>query len=169
MANRSGSIRYYSTSVAVEQSMQEVAGLLREYGAQRFEQVWEAGRTVAIRFNLPVPEARFGFMPVVLRPQVDGLAYALQERHNIDDPEQVERVAWRQLKGILEGILMAADTGMFSTAQVLLGMAETPSGETLWEQMQRRETLALPAPRDSEIVEAELVRAPEGREGEDGD
>jgi hypothetical protein len=154
---KKGSIRYYTTSVPVEQSMQEVASLLREYGAQRFEQVWddETGDTVAVRFNLPVPEAQFGFMPVVLRPRVCALARALQQRHGVDDREQVQRVAWRQLKGILEGILMAADTGMFSTAQVLLGMAETPSGEALWDLMRERETLALPAPEDR-VFEAEV-------------
>lgn len=144
----SGSVRFYSTSVAPEKSLSEVAGLLRQYGAQRFEQVWEAGRTVAVRFNLPAPEARFGFMSIVLRPKVDALAATLRERHNIDDPAQVERVAWRQLKGILEGILMAADTGMFSAAQVLLGMAETPTGETLWETLAQRQTLALPPADD---------------------
>ncbi len=143
MSKREGSVRYYSTSVAVEKSLGEVAGLLREYGAQRFEQVWEAGRTVAVRFNLPSPEARFGFMPVVLRPQTDGLAGVLLKRHNIDDPAQVERVAWRQLKGILEGMLLATDGGMFSAGQVLLGMAETPNGETLWDQLREQSTLAI--------------------------
>lgn len=142
--SKRGSIRFYSTKVDVEKSMQEVATLLREYGAQRFEQVWEAGRTVAVRFNLPVPEAEFGFMGVVLRPQIDGLRTALREQHNIDDPDQVERVAWRQLKGILEGILMATETGMFSPAQVLLGMAETGDGSTLWETMRKQSTLAIP-------------------------
>lgn len=157
---KKGSIRYYTTSISVEQSMQEVATMLREYGAQRFEQVWEGGRTVAVRFNLPVPEAEFGFMPVVLRPQTDKLATALRKRHNVDDPDQVERVAWRQLKGVLEGILMAADTGMFSAAQVLLGMAESDSGEPLWDALKRRETLALPEPRDqgdTQVIEAEII------------
>lgn len=143
---KKGSIRFYSTGVAVEKSMQEVATLLREYGAQRFEQVWDAGRTVAVRFNLPVPEARFGFMPIVLRPRIQRLAAALRERHNIDDSEQVERVAWRQLKGTLEGILMACDTGMFDVGQVLLGMAETATGEPLWEIVREMDHLALPAP-----------------------
>jgi hypothetical protein len=137
--------------------MQEVATMLREYGAQRFEQVWEAGRTVAIRFNLPVPEAAFGFMPIVLAPQTDGLRRALREQHRIDDDEQVERVAWRQLKGILEGILLATETGMFSAAQVLLGMAETPTGETMWEVMRSRDTLALPAPREPQEAEYEVL------------
>lgn len=142
-----GSVRFYSTSVPVDRSLQEVAALLRQYGAQRFEQVWEAGRTVAVRFNLPVPEADFGFMAVVLRPRVSSVADVLRERHNIDDPAQADRVAWRQLKGILEGILMAVDTGMFSAPQVLLGMAETRTGETLWETFVERgaDVLAIPA------------------------
>lgn len=149
---KKGSIRYYSTSVDVEQSMQEVASMLREYGAQRFEQVWEGNRTVAVRFNLPVPEAEWGFMPVVLRPQMDALAAGLRKRHRIDEPEQVERVAWRQLKGVLEGVLMAADTGMFSTAQVLMGMAEGSDGRTLWESLRSMDTLALPGTTDEPMV-----------------
>ena len=146
------SVRFYSTNVSPEKSLAEVASMLRQYGAQRFEQVWEGDRTTAVRFNLPVPEAEFGFMPVVLRPQTDKLASVLRQKHRVDDPDQVERVAWRQLKGVLEGILMAADTGMFSAAQVLMGMAETDSGEPLWDVMRRQPLLALPS---GEVHEAE--------------
>ena len=126
------SIRFYSTNVSPEKSLGEVAELLRKYGAQRFEQVWEGNRTVAVRFNLPVPEAELGFMAVVLKPQTAVLAQQLRQKHRIDDPDQVERVAWRQLKGVLEGILIAVDTGMFTVPELFLGMAESHGGEPLW-------------------------------------
>lgn len=142
----SDSIRFYSTKVTPEASLAEVATLLRKYGAQRFEQVWEAGRTRAIRFNLPVPEAEFGFMSVLLEPKIDTLRTKLFERHKIDDEEQVERVAWRQLKGILEGILLAIDTGMFSAPELFLGMAETKTGSTLWEAFLTEPELLLIGP-----------------------
>lgn len=150
---KKGSIRFHTTKVKTEVSLQEVATLLREYGAQRFEQVWEDDRTVAVRFNLPVPEAKFGHMSIVLRPRMGALSMALRAEHNIYDEDQVERIAWRQLKGILEGILMAADSGMFTAAQLFLGMAETSEGESLWEQVISGDhaTLLLPAT----IVEAE--------------
>ena len=150
------SVRFYSTKVDPEKSLQEVAGLLRKYGAQRFEQRWEDNRTVAIRFTLPAPEARFGHLPIIMRPKVEHLARELRERHGIEDDDQVDRVAWRQLKGILEGILMAADSGMFSAAQILVGMAEDPmTGITLWEiacEQDELQPLLLQPGQDYEIV-----------------
>lgn len=129
------SVRFYSTKVDPARSLSEVAELLRKYGAQRFEQVWEAGRTVAVRFNLPVPEAELGHMAVVLKPRTEELARKLWDVHGIDDPDQVDRVAWRQLKGVLEGILLAVDTGMFSVPELFLGMAEAGDGAPLWEHL----------------------------------
>ena len=153
------SVRFYSTNVAPEKSLSEVVGLLRKYGAQRFEQMWDGfGHTSAIRFNLPTPEAAFGHIDVILRPKTDVLADKLWQAHRIDDDDQVERVAWRQLKGILEGILLAADTGMFSPAQLLLGMGETfdqnGNPTTVWESMKMLDSLPLALPP---VVEAELI------------
>ena len=152
----SESVRFYSTSVSPEKSLGEVAALLRKYGAQRFEQMWDAGKTTGVRFNLPTPEAAFGFIDVVLRPKTDVLASKLRRAHRMDDPDQVERVAWRQLKGILEGILLGVDTGMFSAGQMFLGMAEDPeSGQPMWDVVcQRGIAGLLPAP---EIQEAEVI------------
>lgn len=151
----SNSVRYYSTKVSPARSLAEVSDLLRQYGAQRFEQVWEAGRTVAVRFNLPVPQAELGFMAVVLRPKTEVLARKLKSRHSIDDSEQVDRVAWRQLKGVLEGILMAVDTGMFTAPELLLGMAEGGDGRSLWQHvLERPEVLMLgagPMPEPKEV------------------
>ena len=53
------SVRFYTTEVSPEKSLQEVMGLLRKYGAQRFEMVWEDGKTTAVRFNLSTPEGGF--------------------------------------------------------------------------------------------------------------
>ena len=140
------SIRFYSTSVSPEASLGEVAGLLRKYGAQRFEQVWEGGRTVAVRFNLPVPSAELGFMAILLKPQTHVLAAKLKAQHRITDLDQVERVAWRQLKGVLEGILIAVDTGMFTVPEIFLGMAETGTGQTLWEAFMEHPDILLLSP-----------------------
>ena len=126
----SDSVRFYSTEVSPEQSLGEVMKLLRRYGATRFEMLWGRSGVDAVRFGMPTPQ---GVLAVILRPQLLHLGRELRERHGVKDPEQVQRVAWRQLKGILEGLLMAADTGMFPAGQLFLGMAETPTGESMWE------------------------------------
>ena len=155
------SVRFYSTKVSPEGSLGEVAQMLRKYGAQRFEQMWEGGKTIGVRFNLPTPEAAFGFIDVVLRPKTDVLANKLWEAHRIDDADQVERVAWRQLKGILEGILLGVDTGMFSAGQMFLGMAEDPdTGEPLWDVVCQRGIAGLLPPPD--IEEAEVLEITRG-------
>ena len=158
----SDNTRFYTTKVPPEKSLAEVTGLLRKYGAQRFEMVWDNGRTTAVRFNLPVPEAEFGFIDVVLSPKIEVLKKRMQYtpsgrwRGTAND-DQIERVAWRQLKTILEGMLLAVDTGMFSAGQVFLGMAEDPaSGQPMWDVVcQRGIAGLLPAPQ--EILEAEVL------------
>ena len=155
----SDSVRFYSTSVSPEKSLGEVAVLLRKYGAQRFEQMWDGGKTTGVRFNLPTPEASFGFIDVVLKPKTDVLANKLWEAHRIDEEIQVERVAWRQLKGILEGILLGVDTGMFSAGQMFLGMAEDPeTGQPMWDVVCQRGIAGLLPP--PEIADAEFEEIP---------
>lgn len=151
----SDSVRFYSTSISPEKSLTEVAGLLRKYGAQRFEQMWDGGTTTGVRFNLPTPEAAFGFIDVILKPKTDVLSSKLWESHRIDEPDQIERVAWRQLKGILEGILMGVDTGMFSAGQMFLGMAEHPSGEPMWDVVCQQGIAGLLPPPP--IQEADII------------
>ncbi len=155
----SNSVRFYSTKVSPENSLGEVAALLRKYGAQRFEQMWNGGKTTGVRFNLPTPEASFGFIDVVLKPKTDVLADKLWEAHRIDEEIQVERVAWRQLKGILEGILLGVDTGMFSAGQMFLGMAEDPeTGQPMWDVVCQRGIAGLlppPAIAEADFEEIE--------------
>ena len=157
----SDNVRFYTTEVSPEKSLTEVTALLRKYGAQRFEMVWEEGRTTAVRFNLPVPEAAFGFIDIVLRPKIDLLGRKMRSntRTRRVTPEQIERTAWRQLKGILEGMLMAVDTGMFSAGQLFLGMAEDPeSGRPMWDVVCERGIAGLlPAPE----IEAEVLAVEE--------
>lgn len=152
---KKGPVRFHTTDVPPSRSLAEVAELLRQYGARRFEQLWtDEGETYAVRFDIAVPEAK-SHMAVVLRPKVEALAAVLLERHRIRDAEQVNRVAWRQLKGILEGILMAADSGMFTAPQLFLGMAERQDGEALWDAITDQPgAFGLLAPP---VVEAEIL------------
>ena len=53
-----------------------------------------------------------------------------------------------------EGMLLAADTGMFSAGQVFMGMAETDDGEPLWDVVVAQGVAGLLAPvADYEEVE----------------
>lgn len=120
------SVRYYSTTVDVENSMMEIASLLRKYGVRRWNIDYddESGRQV-LRFALPDPDLPGGVLPVRLEPRLERVAERLREVHRIDDPDQVARVAWRQMKGILEGMLLAADGELLNVTQLFLGMGET--------------------------------------------
>ncbi len=146
-----------TTTVAPEQSLGEIQALLRKYGARRFGTEWGEDGILSVHFNLPVPEAD-GMMNVVLRPKIDAVRDKMKytptgrERSNTN-AAQVERVAWRQMKAILEGMLLAADTGMFSAGQVFMGMAETDDGEPLWDVVVAHGVAGLLAP----VVEAELI------------
>ncbi len=153
----SGQPRFYTTTVPPEQSLGEIQALLRKYGARRFGTEWSDEGIASVHFNLPVPEAD-GMINVVLRPKLDEVRKKMTRtpggrlRHGINNA-QVERVAWRQMKAILEGMLLAADTGMFSAGQVFMGMAETEDGEPLWDVVVAQGVAGLLAP----VVEAELI------------
>ncbi|MCK5651766.1 MAG: hypothetical protein KAJ42_10330 [Gemmatimonadetes bacterium] len=150
--------RFYTTNVSPEQSLGEIQALLRKYGARRFGTEWSEEGVASVHFNLPVPEAE-GMMNVVLRPKLDAvrkkMAYTPTGRHRGSaNNAQVERVAWRQMKAILEGMLLAADTGMFSAGQVFMGMAETDDGEPLWDVVVSQGIAGLLAPvADYEVIE----------------
>jgi len=142
--------RFYTTNVSPEQSLGEIQALLRKYGARRFGTEWSGEGVASVHFNLPVPEAE-GMMNVVLRPKLDAVRKKMTRtpggriRRGINTA-QVERVAWRQMKAILEGMLLAADTGMFSAGQVFMGMAETDDGQPLWDVVVAQGVAGLLAP-----------------------
>ena len=150
--------RFYTTTVAPEQSLGEIQALLRKYGARRFGTEWSEDGIQSVHFNLPVPESD-GMMNVVLKPKLAAVKEKMSRtptgklRHGHIHMAQVERVAWRQMKAILEGMLLAADTGMFSAGQVFMGMAETDDGEPLWDVVVAHGVAGLLAP----VVEAELI------------
>ncbi len=151
--------RFYTTKVPPEETLGEIQAMLRKYGARRFSTEWNENGVEYVSFNLPVPEAAFGFMDVVLRPKIEAVRDKMRHtpsgriRHNIK-MAQVERVAWRQMKAILEGMLLAADTGMFSVGQVFMGMAETRDGQPLWDVICKTGIAGLlpPAEADYEIM-----------------
>ncbi len=150
--------RFYTTKVPPEETLGEIQGLLRKYGARRFGTEWTEEGIASVHFNLPVAEAD-GMMNVVLRPKLDAVREKMSRtptgllRHGIKQA-QVERVAWRQMKAILEGMLLAADTGMFSAGQVFMGMAETDDGEPLWDVVVAQGVAGLLAPvADYEVIE----------------
>ena len=149
--------RFYTTTVSPEESLGEIQALLRRYGARRFGTEWTEDGVASVHFNLPVPEAD-GMMNIVLRPKIDAVRKKMsltpggRLRVGIKQA-QVERVAWRQMKAILEGMLLAADTGMFSAGQVFMGMAETDDGEPLWDVVVAHGVAGLLAP----VIDAELV------------
>lgn len=133
-------VRFYTTEVPVEQTMSEVGGLLRQYGVRRFSMDYdeESGEHM-LRFALPDSSVPGGMLPVRLAPKLGPVRNQLAEKHNITDAERVQRVAWRQLKAILEGILLNLDGGPVSVAQLFLGMTEVPDGRggttTVYELM----------------------------------
>ena len=146
----SGQPRFYTTKVPPEETLGEIQALLRKYGARRFGTEWGENGITSVHFNLPVPEAE-GMMNVVLRPKLEAVRKKMSRtptglvRSGIQQT-QVERVAWRQMKAILEGMLLAADTGMFSAGQVFMGMAETEDGEPLWDVVVAQGVAGLLAP-----------------------
>lgn len=88
--------RFYTTSISAIRTVNEIAGLVAEYGARGYGVELDDDRNpVALNFTMRVPSQ--GEVPVRLEAQIDGIARRLG-----GDRDQARRTAWRQLKTWVE-------------------------------------------------------------------
>ena len=127
-------MKYYTTSVNVDQTIAEISKCVREMGGTRFGQEWDDdGQTVAIVFAL---DTDHGQMPVRMECEADRIMAKLSNdkspnlRPKHRTFEHASRVAWRRVKHMVEGISMAVKDGVVTPQEALLGYAILKDGRT---------------------------------------
>lgn len=126
-------IKYQDTKVPVEQTLSELAGLVKRYGGARFEQGWTPeGRVSEVRFairhdtlsELPVRlPARTGRVQAILYEAGLWRSYPRQEREE-KIAAQAERISWRHVKDLTEQLLLAVSLDIRSLAEAFLADVE---------------------------------------------
>lgn len=122
-------IKYATTKIEVTRSLGEIQGIVARYGATRFETRWNRDGTVwGVRFAIAADE---GELPVALKTGTERIFEILAEARgprarasNEDLREQAERIAWRQMKDLIEQLLLAVETGLFNLAAAFMAHVE---------------------------------------------
>lgn len=120
------------TAVTPERSQQEIAGLLRRYGADGFAYAWENGQAMVafkahdrqVRFVLPLPSDRrlFEKTPAGRTRSKAQIEAAL---------EQETRRRWRALALAIKAKLEVVETGISSFEEEFLAHIVLPDGRTV--------------------------------------
>jgi hypothetical protein len=135
-------VRYGSTTIEPHVTLGEASRLLGEFGAYRFEQLFEEMIPVGVRFSFPVKGTPF---PVTMRAPIDSV---LEQLHGAEHlrvaavrnrrtplPEAelrraAARIAWRRLYYLLEQVLLLAQDRDFPAYQLLMGFYEMEDPRT---------------------------------------
>lgn len=131
-------IANYSTTVSVDRTLMEIQRMLTRAGAVSVRVDYTGVDPIALAFLLPVGETEVAFR-LPIKP--DGVAAALQ-RDSVPaskrTPEHVRRVAWRTVRDWLRAQLALIEAEQATLAEAMLPYAVTPSGRTLYQELEYR-------------------------------
>lgn len=123
------------TSVPVERSRNEIAGLLVKAGSTKFAYATEPGRS-AIQF-----EYRGGlYRMVVALPSIDEFRYTPANRirsaaEQVKMQDQAHRSRWRALALMVKAAIVAVDSGSVTPEQAFGGYFVLPNGRTAADEL----------------------------------
>lgn len=138
-------IKYQTTTIDATQSANEIGVLVGKYGARQFSLHWdEEGELRGVSFVL-VDQRYGGIVPIRLGARTDSIYEILtaSRSYSFDEKkvaQQANRIAWRQLRDLVEQLLLAAKTGLFSIVEAFMAhvVIETAEGaETMGEYFAR--------------------------------
>jgi len=138
----------YTTKVPVSRSLQLIQELLVRAGAQSILTDFEQGEAAAISFRIQRGERSLGIrLPGNWRGVLQVMTKDPKVPRSLKRTDQAKRVAWRTVHDWLRAQLAMVEVGNASMEQVMLSYVVAPSGETLYERLEREEfyQLALPA------------------------
>lgn len=135
MASRKDGLmpRYWSTEVPASKSAAETAELIREHGASSITAHYSAGgEPSGISFVMEVPD--LGLVPVHLMAESEALERRLRNAGRSlksSYATQARRVAWRQLKGLVELQLETVANGVKPFHSMFLADIMREDGQTI--------------------------------------
>ena len=139
-----------TTHISAERTAQEIATLLAQSGASAVLTEYGKDRKISgLSFRLEVGNKQ---VPCTLPARIEPVFNYLQKkrslrtrsRNEVNDREQAERVAWRQLLRWIQARLAMIDCGMVQPAEVFMPYVQVAPNQTLYERMTASGQLALP-------------------------
>lgn len=122
----------YTTGIDAGQSANEIAELVRKYGAREYGVRFDDnGEPIALRFTMTIPDV--GPVPVELRAQHESIYRRLIEtdRKATRTNGQARRIAWRQLKTYVQATLELVENGVKPFHEVFMADVLLPTGDRL--------------------------------------
>jgi len=128
-------ILFYSSDVAVSQTVGEIQALLTRRGVTRISTLFnEDGEAVGLGFTLTTD---YGIRHYEMPVRVDGIAAALLADASLPKKhrtrQQALRTAWRIVKSLLEAQMALLEAEMATIDELMLPFMVDSSGRTMYE------------------------------------
>lgn len=134
-----------TTRIKSERTVSEIHDALRRHGATAILNEYEAMNVSAVSFKVMVGGSEVAFRLPARWKELETVLRGLGRRPQSGDTFETwaRRVAWRQILRWVEAQFAMVETGMVKVQEVFLPYAQTPSGETIFEQIESRGFKAL--------------------------
>lgn len=131
------SIKFYTTTVPVSKTVNEVTALLVRRGAQRITSEYDSdGNPTALLF---IMDTDFGPREYSVPVRSDGVLRIVEKDTSIPKNQRTrqkaERIAWRLILSWLDTQFALIDAEMTSVAEVMLPYMVSNEGSTMYEIM----------------------------------
>ena len=129
-------LKNYTTSVEAHQSIAEIQAMLCKSGAKAVMFEYDNGIVESIAFKM---DTGHGLQSFFFKAHVDKCLKVLQSSKiapRFKKREQAARVTWRIIRDLIHAQLAMVDIDNANIAQMMLGYAQTESGQTLYEKLE---------------------------------
>lgn len=129
-----------TTRINAERTVGEIHDVLRKHGATAILNEYEATSVSAVAFKTIVEGQEIAFRLPARWREMETYFRGNGKRPAHPDTYETwaRRVAWRQILRWVEAQFALVETGMVKIQEVFLPYAQTPSGETLFEKIEKR-------------------------------
>lgn len=138
-----------TTQIAPEKTISEIQNILMNHKADSVLMEFELGKVSSVNFRMTINGQIVSFrLPCRWKSiqellAVKSLKYKnawskeMKDKIRLSFEDQARRVAWRQILRWIEAQFALVETGMVKTEEVFLPYAQSPNGETIFEQMNK--------------------------------
>ncbi len=127
----------YTTGITFEKTISEITSILVAHGANKIVSDYSGNIPTAITFCLTLNGNMIAF---ALPANYSGVLKAMKNDKKVPNSkcteEQALRVSWRIVKDWIEAQMAFVDAQLADMAEVFLPYAITPSGNTLYKEIQ---------------------------------
>lgn len=134
-------MKYRSTEVPVSRSVSKIERMIVEYGAGQFTKTYDGQSITGISFTLVADRWGIPELPIEISLATDDvldriwMSYSVthRNRQGIEKEqyrEHAEKMAWRQMKDLVEQLLLAFETGIMNPVEMFFGYVVVTDPET---------------------------------------